>query len=74
MTAARIWKIYRERLADDRRVKWATGLGGAAFLAAAWFAPWVLVLVAFYGALAFGLLRCNLFEGLLPADPDYDEF
>jgi hypothetical protein len=74
MSAARIWKFYREWLADDRRAKWGTGFACVLLAAAAWFAPWVLVLVAFYGALGYALLRCSLFDGLFPPDPDYDEF
>jgi chromate transport protein ChrA len=74
MTAARIWKIYRRRLADERRVQWTTGLAGAALLTTVWFAPWVLVLLVFYGALAVGLLRCSLFDGLLLDDADLDDW
>jgi len=74
MTAARIWKSYRLRLAEDRRLQWATGIAVVALAAAAWFAPWVLVVLAFYTTLALAILRSGLFDALLPPDPDYDEF
>ncbi|HEY3183536.1 MAG TPA: hypothetical protein VGJ77_11910 [Gaiellaceae bacterium] len=74
MTATRIWKIYREALADERRVRWATAFAGALLLATAWFAAWVLVLLAFYGVLAVALLRSRLFDGLLPGDADLDDW
>jgi hypothetical protein len=74
MTAARIWKIYRERLAEDRRLQWATGLAVIALAATAWFAAWVLLVLALYIGLAYAILRSGLFDSLLPVDPDYDEF
>ena len=74
MTVARIWKSYRRRVAEDRRVQWTTGGAVLLLLATAWFALWILVVLALYIALALAILRCGLFDALLPADPDYDEF
>jgi hypothetical protein len=74
MTAARIWKIYRESLAEDRRLQWATGFAVIALAATAWFATWALFVLAFYVGLGLAILRSGLFDSLLPADPDYDEF
>jgi hypothetical protein len=73
MTAARIWKTYRIALAEDRRTRWASAFAGALLLVTAWFAVWVLVLLAFYGVLAVALLRSRLFDGLLP-DGDLDDW
>jgi hypothetical protein len=74
MTAARIWRIYRERLAADRRLQWASGFAVVALAATAWFAAWALFVLAFYVGLALAILRSGLFDSLLPVDPDYDEF
>ena len=74
MTAARVWKIYRERLAEDRRLQWASGFAVLALAATAWFAAWALFVLAFYVGLALAILRSGLFDSLLPANPDYDEF
>jgi hypothetical protein len=74
LSAARLWKSYRIRLAEERRAQWATGLAVVALAAAAWFAAWILVVLAFYAVLGVAILRSGLFDALLPPDSDYDEF
>jgi hypothetical protein len=74
MDAARIWKLYRSALAEDRRVRWVTAGAAASAAVVTWRAPWMLGFAVVFTLLAWAVLRTGLFDEVLPRDPDDDDF
>jgi hypothetical protein len=74
LSAARLWKSYRRRLGEDRRVRWATAGVVATILAAAWFAPWLLFIMGFFVLATVAVFRTGLFDELLVGNEDFDEW